>query len=47
MNQDTVPINAEPQVEKPIKPIDNTTQLVDNKKSMETSNQNTIITQFF
>ena len=46
MNQDTVPINAEPQVEKPIKPIDNTTQLVeDNKKSMETSNQNTIITQ--
>ena len=46
MNEDTVPINTEPQIEKPIDPIKNTTQLVDNnKKSIEPSQQNTIITQ--
>ena len=45
MNQDTVPINTEPQVEKPIEPIENTTQLMDdNKKSIEPSEQNTVIT---
>ena len=45
MNEDTVPINTEPQVEKPIEPIENTTQLVnDNKKSIEPSQQNTVIT---
>ena len=32
MNEDTVPINTEPQIEKPIDPIKNTTQLVDNNK---------------
>ena len=45
MNEDTVPINTEPQVEKPIEPIENTTQLVnDNKKSIEPSQENTVIT---
>ena len=45
MNEDTVPINTEPQVEKPIEPIGNTTQLVnDNKKSIEPSQENTVIT---
>ena len=45
MNQDTVPINKEPKLEKPIEPIENTTQLMDdNKKSIEPSQQNTIIT---
>ena len=46
MNENTVPINTEPQIEKQIDPIENTTQLVDNnKKSIEPSQQNTVITQ--
>ena len=32
MNQDTVPINKEPKLEKPIVPIENTTQLMDDNK---------------
>ena len=45
MNQDTVPFNKEPKLEKPIVPIENTTQLMDdNKKSIEPSEQNTVIT---